>query len=77
MNTKKIRYLYLDEKRSIKEVADELNFSFWKVYNAMKKDGIQRRGSSEANYIKYDKYKPKFYIKESTRTRDEYLKIAA
>ncbi len=73
---KEIKNLYLDEKRTVKEIADELGISFWKVYSLMQRNHIPRRGCSEANYLHYDRYKAKFFIKKNIDTKNEYLKIA-
>ncbi len=76
MAIKEIKNLYVDEKYTVREVADKLGLSYWTVYNEMIKNDIPRRGPSEANYINYDKYKPKFSLRERSNTEDEYLKIA-
>ncbi|MGB2705927.1 MAG: hypothetical protein WBC74_03635 [Candidatus Omnitrophota bacterium] len=76
MNIQKITNLYLNEKHTIQEVADELGLSFWAVYNVMKKNNIPRRGCREANYVTYDRYKPRFFIKEKLDFTEELLKIA-
>ena len=60
----RIKNLYLGEKYTIKEIADKLGLSFWKVYNAMRKNDIYRRGPSAAYYIVSDKSKPRFEIKK-------------
>ena len=72
----RIKKLYLDEKRTVKGIADTLGISFWKVYALMKKNDIPRRNFSEANYLHYDRCKPKFLINEMPDTSDMHLKIA-
>ena len=76
MDIKKIKNLYVDEKNTIKEVADKINSSFWKVYDLMKENNIPRRGYSEANFVKYNHYKPRFSVKKNIDANDKYLKIA-
>jgi hypothetical protein len=73
---KEIKNLYLDEKHTVKQIADELGISFWKVYGLMQRNNIPRRRSSEANYLHYDKCKARFFIKKNIEIKDEYLKIA-
>ncbi|MBL7155513.1 MAG: hypothetical protein ISS90_00020 [Candidatus Omnitrophica bacterium] len=72
----KIKTLYLNDKCTVKEVADELGLSFWKVYNMMRVNNIHRRGPSETNYLQYDRYKPRFVIKEDCDPKNKYLKVA-
>ena len=76
MDIKELKKLYLDEQHTVKEVADKMGSSFWKVYDAMRENNIPRRGFSEANYIQYGKYKPKFLLTEKVDAKTECLKIA-
>ena len=76
VNIEKIKKLYLDEKYSVKEIADRLDLSFWKVYDMMKRNDIPRRNPSEASYVSSDRLKPKFLIKRNVDLRGESLKIA-
>ena len=76
MNIEKIRNLYMDEQNSVEEVAEKLGLSFWKVYNLMRENNIPRRDYSQANYVKYSRFKPRFLLKENLDLNDEHLKIA-
>ncbi|OGW75317.1 MAG: hypothetical protein A2Z72_01090 [Omnitrophica bacterium RBG_13_46_9] len=77
MNIEKIKNLYFSKKRNVQEIADELGYSFWQVYELMKKNNVLRRTPSEINYLKSDKGKPKFVLKEPMDADGEKLKIAA
>ncbi len=72
----KIKDLYINKKHSVKEIAGELNISFWNVYDMMRKNDIPRRDPSAANYIRYAACKPKFVINEKVSAQDNILKIA-
>jgi len=76
MDQRKIENLYIKEKQTVKEIAEKLNLSFWKVYCSMRESNIPRRSYSEANYVKYSKCKAGFKIKDEIDTKDELLKIA-
>ncbi len=77
MNIEEIKHLYLDEKQSIQQIANKLGASFWSIYGFMKKNDISRRNPSEINYLKSDRYKPRFILKEELDDDYEKLKIAA
>ena len=76
MNIDKIKDLYQNKNYTVKEIADKLGISFWKVYESMRKNSIPRRNYSEANYVKYDRYNPRFTIKENIDFKDGLLKIS-
>jgi AraC-like DNA-binding protein len=38
MNIEKIKKLYLNEKYTIKQIADKVGLSFWSTYSLMKKN---------------------------------------
>lgn len=75
LDFERVKNLYWKEKLSIKEIADKLGISFWSAYIFMKKNNIQRRKSSEVNYVT-NKNKPQFKIKQNLNTSEEKLKIA-
>ena len=76
MDIKEIKKLYINEKQTVKEVAGKLGLTFWQVYDIMRENNIPRRDYSETNYVKYDRYKPKFFVKQKVSAQDECLKIA-
>ena len=71
----RVRNLYTNERLGVREVAERLGVSFWRVYQLMREHNIPRRRGSEQNYATY-KTKPQFQLKEILTPEEEQLRIA-
>lgn len=71
----RVRSLYADERLGVREIAERLGISFWRVYELMRQHNIPRRRGSEQNYATY-KTKPQFVLRENLTAADEQLRIA-
>lgn len=67
--------LYINDKKSITEIAKQLGFSPHKVVYWLKKYGIPRRSPNEASYIKYNPNGDPFRI-SNLKTKNEILLYA-
>lgn len=75
LDSVEIRKLYYDKKYSLKEIAKELDISFWQSYDFMRRSKIYRRNRLEAGYLA-SKDKPQFSIKSNLSIAEEKLKTA-
>lgn len=64
---------YLEKKRSMQEIADELGVKSHTVQYWMKKHKIQRRGQSEATYVKRNPKGDPFKIKAKLTEKEKTL----
>ena len=71
----RVRNLYLNERLGVREVAERMGVSFWRVYQLMRQHEILRRRGSEQNYVTY-KHKPQFALRQALTREDEQLRIA-
>lgn len=65
--------MYLEEKRSMQEIADQLDCSAHKVGHWLDRYGIKRRSGSEATYLKRNPNGDPFRIKELETEDDREL----
>lgn len=68
-----LQQLYLVEKRSMYDIAKNLNCSIHKVEYWLEKYKIARRNRSDANYAKYNPDGDPFQIKENLSLEEERL----
>ncbi len=71
----RVRSLYINERLGVREVAERLGVSFWRVYELMRQHNIPRRRGSEQNYATY-KHKPQFFPKQALAPEEERLRVA-
>lgn len=71
----RVKNLYINERLGVREVAERMGVSFWRVYDFMRQHEIPRRRGSEQNYATY-KHKPQFSLRQALTREDEQLRIA-
>lgn len=68
-----LKFLYVDQKASMAEIAEQLGCSVHKVQYWMQCHGIPRRSRSEATYVKRNPNGDPFEIKPIETIEDAYL----
>src|SRR5690349_2849761 len=72
-----LEQMYVQDRRSMQEIADELGCSVNKIVYWMDKYQIERRDSSEATYHKRNPLGDPFRIKEALTAQDRDLMMLA
>ncbi len=73
MDEKTLRYLYSNSKKSVRDIAEQLNCSEHKVNYWLKKYSIAKRTISEAVYLKNNPLGDPFCIRKPTKKEDLIL----
>ncbi len=67
--------LYLEERKSVPEMAKLLNTSTHIIYSLMSKNNILRRTPAELNALRFHNKKPSFNLKRYLSLKDRELKV--
>ncbi len=73
-----LRKLYVEKKRSMREIAEYLDVSINAVVYCMRHHGIERRSPAESNRTLYERSKPSFTLRRKNgKSSDELDSIGA